>query len=266
MLFSTGVVLLTITLATLPSAADATLYPDYPGIDGQAVGATTSISALGSGAWLASGSGKSSIYLDPVSLGFVGGITVTDLDDIQWSTWRPDPGLNTPVDWYMTIYTTPDSINDDDWWYGRRLTWEGLYANNINAPDETWVQWQLADDALDNQVTMHDGNRTATGFYGGPTLAEVQAGPLDWGDYATSGSSDVVDYSTESIMYIVFETGNPWASWYTGAIDNLIITANNNSVSVDLEPSPIVPVPPAFLMGGVGFGVLALRRRLSKRT
>ena len=221
---------------------------------------TNAKSLIGSGSWQANGTSKISIYFTPDSLFGAGtSFGISDINAFSWNTNKPNGGGSDP-DWYLTIYTTPDNANDDSSWYGRRLTWEGLYANNLSQPANQWNQWSTTPGT--NQVTMYDGNRGGNyGFYGGPTLAVVQAGAIDWGSYPTSGTSDIVDYSSETVKYIVLETGSGWASGFTGYLDAFSMSLNDGSaVTVDFEGA-VIPAPGAMLLGGLGISLVGYLRR-----
>lgn len=258
------VVLALIALAGAAQAATVVLDGSAAATVG-AIGSSAQ-SKVGSGSWQANGVSKSSLYLTPEML-FGSGATfqIKDIADFSWSTFRSTTGGSVP-DWYLTIYTAPDGVSDDAGWYGRRLTFEGLYANNPSYPANTWITYQTG--AGTNQVTMYDGNRGGNyGFYGGPTLDIVKAGPIDWTSYATSGvtSSTPVDYSTEYVKFIVLETGSGWAAGFGGYLDDFTIALSSGAATqVDLEPNAAVPEPMTVLLGIMGLGSVAGFRRFKK--
>lgn len=216
-----------------------------------AIGAdTTSADAvLGSGAWQANGTSKSSLYMDMVTL-FGRSVQVQEVARISWYTKK---GEASNFDWYLSVYTE----GSRNGWYDDRFTMEGLYANSYSNPVNEWVQWNT--DAGTNQLTIYDGtNGTNYGFYNGPTLADITAGAINWGDYATSGSSAVVNYTQKNIKYMVWETGSGWAGQYTGLLDAIEVELTDGSVAtLDLE---VVPEPATLALLGLG-GLLVRRKR-----
>ncbi|MCP4128542.1 MAG: hypothetical protein GY753_15985 [Gammaproteobacteria bacterium] len=222
------------------------------------INTTTANSSIGNGAWQANGTAKSTYYFDISSLG--SNIKVSDLTEMGFSTYKTTTGGTAP-DWYFTIYTKPDGVDDSSGWYGRRLTAEGLYANNLNNPANTWNTWST-DNGI-NELTFLDSNTTNSGFYGGPTLTDIQAGDLNWGSYPTSDSSATVNYADEVILGIAIETGSGWANGFTGLLDNVIIETSDDRLIFDLEVSASpVPIPAAVWLFGSGLlGLIGFSKR-----
>lgn len=200
---------------------------------------------MGYGAWRGKGAGtgsKAELYINPTVEPFdvLGTFLVKDIESITYWTNKPDP--QTAPDWYINIYTVPGSgpnCISPPTWYCNRITIDPMYGYNINAPANQWNMWST--ESGTNQMTVYDSRRTNAGFYNGPTLDDIQAGPINWGDYPNSGSTEVVDYSGETVKYIVLATGNPWADTFVGKVDELIITLKNgNSLTLDLEGGPAV--------------------------
>lgn len=214
------------------------------------VNTTNTDALIGSGCWQANGTAKSSVYLPTAP--YLGSFTVADIEKIEWNT---KTGVVDNYDWYMTIYTVKDGVNDDGSWYGRRLTLENLYANSRNEVVGSWNNWSTDEDGS-NVVTFYDGNRTNYGFYNGPTLTDIQNPAFTWASYPTSGSTAAINYANEQVLSIVFETGSGWASQYTGLIDGVTVSLKSGcSVTYDLE------VPEPATLGLLLIGLPLLRRR-----
>ena len=242
--------LLLILLASLGAAAPALGASATVVLDGQVALAsnaayTNSHAHMGYGAWKGKAAGpgsKAELYIDPTVSPFdvLGTFSVSDIESITYWTNKPDP--QTAPDWYINLYTVPGSGPNcitPPTWYCNRITIDPMYGYNINAPANQWNMWST--ESGPNQMTVYDSRRTNAGFYNGPTLDDIQAGPINWGDYPNSGSTETVDYSGETIKYIVLATGNPWADTFTGMVDELIITLKNgDSLTLDLDGGPAV--------------------------
>lgn len=236
------------------------------------INTTTVESKIGSGAWQANGTATSQYYLYynglPATQRGLGQLTVSDLASLSFSTFNSTTG---PLpDWYLTIYTAP-YVGGEASWYGNRLVLEPYLANNIldGAPAGQWNKWSTA--AGNNQLTINDtgGLSGNIGFYGQPTLANVQAGSINWAALASpGGSATPVDYSNMNIMGIVLSTGNPWANGFTGLVDEVTIDAGaKGSVTFDLEGAA-VPEPSTYIAGALlllPFGASTLRVLRNKR-
>jgi len=183
--------------------------------------------AAGAGSWQANGTSKAELYLTPQQL-FGRSITVRELAGIAYQTKKSTDGSG--VDWYINIYT----VGTTQGWYGERLTLEPMYSHSLNAPANQWNLWST--DTGTNQLTLFDGNHTNKGFYYGPTLAEVTAGPINWANYPNSGGDAIIDYASQDVKYIVLATGNPWCAGFTGLVDDLNLRLKTGeSALVDLE-------------------------------
>ncbi len=231
-----------ILLATVGTGALAgTVTMDKATASAAGAAATSADQQIGLGSWQGTGTDKAVLYLVPEDM-FGREVAVQELASISYYTKKS--GAQTDPDWGLLIYTKPFTGGDASW-YGRRLNAEPLYSSDLNAPAGQWNRWFTA--AGDNQLRFYDSNRTVAGFYNGPALADLQAGPLDWGAYPTSGSSDVVDYSSEPIKYLSLQTGSSWAVGFTGKVDAVeIALSDGSSVLVDLENAPQVWVDDDF--------------------
>lgn len=193
---------------------------------------------LGSGSWQSvSGDSKIEFYLVPGIVPYdteLGTFTIGGIQSISY--WTKNDGLQGGVDFYLNIYTIPYTGGDSSW-YGNRLTLEPLYANNYSPMASAWNKWTT--DAGSNQITLFDSNHGPAGFYGAPTLSDIQAGAIKWSDWVAGGDSTPIDYASQTVKYIVLATGNPWASGFAGNVDALTIELKGGGlVTLDLEHYP----------------------------
>lgn len=198
---------------------------------------TTDESHIGSGSWEAVKGQKMELYIAPTVFPFndLGSFTINDIASISFAT--KNGGTVDDVDFYFTIYTMPFEGGDASW-YGYRLTGEAMYSLTYTPVPDQWNVWTTT--AGLNEVVFSNSPRTAVGFYGAPTLADIQAGPLNWSDYPNSGSTETIDYSTEVVKYITFATGSPWYETFEGYIDEItIVLTDGTSLIIDLEGLPI---------------------------
>lgn len=164
-------------------------------------------------------------------IGGLGTFTIADIDYISYVTKKP--AAQDQVDFFIKIYTPPYPGGDASW-YGNRLNTEPLYSNNLNAPANTWNTWSTV--SGNNQLTFNDHNHGPAGFYNGPTLADVQAGPITWSAYVAGGDVNPIDYASQDVLYIAFGTGTAWNSIFNGYLDAIVIALKNgSSITFDLE-------------------------------
>ncbi len=217
---------------------DGSMLTTY-GVDGIAV---SDVSLTGSGAWRATpsedtnsdGFDKFELYVGPEApyMEMLAGLTVADIASVSYATHKGQ-GQGSP-DFYLVIYTKADG-NDDQSWFGYRLLGEPLYSPTPDAPANQWNTWSTG--AGTNQLAFNDSHKSGNlGFYGGPTLAEIQAGPIDWSAYYGAAPASAIDYGAEEIHFLAIHTGAPWESTFNGAIDDIRIELTNGSrLTVDLE-------------------------------
>ncbi len=224
---------------------DANIYPQ----SSQAfrVVATDEQAFIGTGSWQATGltstvpfqgtDEKAGIDVFPGQYGLPASFTLSDIDSIEWSTFQTTYGT-TPVDWYVTIYL---SVPGESFSYAR-LTGEGIFVYNRNVLDGQWNTYTTLGDpaTTENLIGFYNSSApgsTNIGFFNAPTLADLQAGTLDWGTYAGSGSTNSFNYSNQPVNFIRFETGNPWDAGFEGFIDRVRVVVNGTEALLDLEPS-----------------------------
>jgi uncharacterized repeat protein (TIGR01451 family) len=193
-------------------------------------------SPLGKGAWFVNNSpAKMEIYLDPTKppLNALGTFKIDDIQSISYQTKKPtDQGS---PDFFLVLYTVPDGNDDTSSWYGYRLNAEPYFSRNLNAPANSWNTWTT--DNTTNQLTFFDSAKTGTyGFYGQPTLQDLQSGPINWSTYNSSYTNQDIDYGNETVKYISIQTGSGWSSTFTGYLDAITISLKNGTTAtIDLE-------------------------------
>lgn len=191
----------------------------------------------GSGCWAAVIGQKFEIYIDPTLPPFntLDTFTVDDIASISYYTNTPHPITGTtPHNFYLVIYTKPDGVNDHGW-YGYKLIGEPYFSKNLDAPANQWNAWNT--DAGTNQLTFFDPDTIGFyGFYGQPTLQDIQAGSINWYDYYSGCPTTNIDYGVEVIKYISFQTSTAMMSTFQGYIDAITIALNDGTtVLIDLE-------------------------------
>ncbi len=193
-------------------------------------------SPLGKGAWFVNNSTtKMEIYFDPTKppLNALGSFKIDDIQSISYQTKKPtDQGSQ---DFFLVLYTVPDGNDDTSSWYGYRLNAEPYFSKSLNAPADTWNTWTT--DETTNQLTFFDTAKTGTyGFYGQPTLQDLQNGPINWSNYNSSYTNQSIDYGNETVKYISIQTGSGWSSNFTGYLDAITISLKNGTtITIDLE-------------------------------
>jgi len=166
----------------------------------------------------------------------LGTFLIDEIDKIIYHTNKPVDGSN--PDFYFTIYTDVDGNDDQSSWYGYRLNVEPYFSNSLNAPANTWNQWNT--DAGNNQLTFFDSHKSLTyGFYGQPDLQDLQSGTINWSTLVAGGVDQDIDYGLETVKGICISTGSGWSDTFNGYIDAIEIRLTNGKVAVlDLEEKP----------------------------
>lgn len=194
----------------------------------------------GSGSWYELyPSAKTEFYVDAATQ--LGGVFT--VDQVASVTYHTVNGATNPsgADFFSVLYTQP-FVGGDASWYGRRLTSEP-YLSNGYVPPAAWVwnTWATAPGA--NQLTFFDSNHCGNqGFYGAPTLADVQAGPITWATWPgnpTAGSAEATpfDYGAQPVKFVSFQTGSGWSA-FEGYLDAITIALTTGETYVlDLEPA-----------------------------
>ena len=224
------------------------------------INTTSSQAMIGAGAWQANGTAASQYYLYANVNGSteqgLGQLTINDLSGLSFSTYNTTAGAL--PDWYLIIYTTPYVGGES--WYGNRLILEPYVGNNLSPASTAANQWNTFSTAAGvNQLTINDSALAGNlGFYGQPTLANIQSGPITWSAYTAGGSSTPINYGSQNILGIVLSTGSAWAAGFTGLVDDVNINSGPGNVQFDLEA---VPEPAALSLLAFALGVLVLIRK-----
>jgi hypothetical protein len=226
---------------------------------------TTSQAMIGSGAWQANGTAASQYYLYSTANSSteqgLGQLTISSLSSLSFSTYNTTAGAL--PDWYLIVYTAP-YIGGEKSWYGNRLILEPYLGNNLTPASTAANQWNTFSTAAGvNQLTINDSALAGNlGFYGQPTLANIQSGSVTWSAYTAGGSSTPIDYANLNIEAIVLSTGSGWAAGFTGLVDNVNINSTQGNVQFDLEGAAPVPEPTTMIAGALlllPFGASTLR-------
>jgi hypothetical protein len=175
------------------------------------IGHSTAQHYMGAGAWYEQyPSAKTEIYVSPLAQF---GYSFT-IDQIQSITYHTVNGGSNPngVDFYLVIYTALETSGNDATWYNKRLNAEPYLSNNYSPPTAwQWNTWTT--DAGTNQLTFFDATNCGNfGFYGAPTLAQLQAGHINWStwpDNPTRGTANTnpIDYGAKTVLYLSWQTG-----------------------------------------------------------
>lgn len=205
---------------------------------------TTAQKKIGAGSWhfaKLSGSSKCNYYINPSAhLGTT--FTVNDIQSISYSTYNA--GNSVPVEYFLIVYTTAPVPAHG--WYDQRLILEPAYRNGGYVPLlNAWSTWSTAD------LTINDNNNSGNqGFSLAPTLADIQAGPINWSTWAanpTAGSANTnpITYGTKDVLFLSFQTGS--ASYvFDSYLDEITIALKNGETYVvDLETDDAVTPGPA---------------------
>jgi hypothetical protein len=122
-------------------------------------------------------------------------------------------------------------------------------------------------------MRFYDGRgHTFAGFYGGPTLADVQGATYNdlWSDFPSSGGDNTsYNYGNMTVKSFVLatSTGGNWAG-FEGDLDQFYVALNNgDTATVNFDapaPSDDSPEPATWLLLGCTSLVgAAIRRRKS---
>ncbi len=206
-----------------------------PGGSAGSIAATSADHFTGAGSWYKSTvSPKFEMYIDP-SATFGSTFTIGQIASIAYHT--RNNGNPSGADFYPVVYSTPFAGGDASW-YGRRIQGEPYLSNSYAPSTSAWNTWTTAPGP--NQLTLFDSNHTnhSFGWYGEPTLADLQAGPFTWATWpgAPAGSDATpFDYRPLTVGLLSFQTGSGWSS-FAGYLDAITVTLTNGDVyNLELE-------------------------------
>jgi len=236
-----------------------TYYPNSDADGNTAGNTTTSAPGYGTSSWQANDTttgGKSEFYVAATVLFPADTVTIDDIASISY--WTNKPGTSGAPDWGLNIYTAPEGSGNEASWYHTRLNSEPYFTNTSSANDvsNTWHQWSTGN--ATNPMLFYDVGRDGGlyGTYADPTLAELQAGSINW----PSGQSGV-NYGLDVVNLFSLQTGSAWADGFTGLVDGLTITlTNGDQANVNLEATP-EPSTWLLLLTGLAGVAFFVRRR-----
>lgn len=210
--------------------------------------AVSDVHKIGYGAWQNYSDGiKFEWYLPLNELPWT--FTIDDIESITYSTLKDDDHVTNPPDFYVSVYTKGIG---DAWWFKHRLNTEPYLVNNLDETAGAWNTWST--DEGTNQLTFCDSNRSGVpqGFYGQPTLQDLQDGSINWHDYNPAYEDKEIDYGPETVKFLVFATGSGWDIGFDGYLDDIEITIKGVKYVLDLEdfvPETAVTVTPDYGVG-----------------
>ncbi len=250
-------VCLALALTVVPAvAAVYSIKLGAPYATASSMSATLAEQHAGAGSWSKlSVSPKADAYID-VATTFGTSFTIDQIASVQYHT-KSDVLNPSGTDFFLLFYTQP-YVGGFASWYGQRLTAEPYLTNGyVPQVPGSWSVWNS--NAGANQLTFNDANHSGNqGFYSAPTLADVQAGAIDWsalGSNPTAGSASggAIDYGPQTVKFLSFQTGSGWAS-FRGWLDDVTVTLTNGDVYVlDMEST----TDPLYVDGawtGAGLG------------
>ena len=193
----------------------------------------------GSGSWWKLLPGpKAETYISP-DVTFGTPLFVSDIASVTYHT--RNHANASPLDYFMAIYTRgPGAGPYAHGFYEQRLNAEPyLKTSQPYVPVyDVWNTWTTGGA---DPLTFTDHNNSGNaGFYGAPTLAQIQAGPITWSTWpgnptAGTASSTPINYAAQRVKYLSFQTGSAWSA-FDGYLDGITVALNNgDSYVINLE-------------------------------
>lgn len=248
-----------LAVGLVASAAQAASLTVLPSDLANTVGdASSSAPGFGTGSLGQIPGPKAEFYVDALTL-FGHAVKVKEIASISYWT-KKDTGT---VDWYLALYTAKQNdAGDKGSFYRSRLNAEPSFTGASYAPG-AWTQWSTND--ATNPLKFSDEPRTGS-FTASPTLADIQAGSVNWNAAIGSGPTSW-DYREESISLFSLQTGSGWSGSFSGFVDGLTVTLTSGEVSTVNFEAVAVPVPASLTAGLLGLAIVFIlsRRRIMKQ-
>ncbi len=259
-------VLATLVLLTIAGAAQAAVHNVVLGAgyaSASFVTPSTTQFNTGSASWRKLiPSAKAELYISPATT-FGTTITVADIASITYHT--RNHAAASPLEFYLAIYTK--GAGAGPWahgFYEQRLNGEP-YLKTVQPYVQALDVWNAWTTGGADPLTFTDHNNAGNaGMYGGPTLAQVQAGPINWSTWPGTGPGVTnpapIDYATQEVLAVSIQTGSGW-SVFDGYLDDITVAlTNGDSYVIDLEGAvdPLY-VDDNWAAAGIGTEVVAGR-------
>jgi hypothetical protein len=213
--------------------------PTMTGYGANVVGiADDAAPGFGTGSYAATGTPKAELYFDPATL-FGGPVTLGDIAGFSYWTKKDSNHVDSPGDWYVTIYTMPYA-GQTSGWYGARIGTEPYLAASLNDPANTWNQWSTG--GAKNQLRFFESTPT-TPAPGAPAYFGSYTDP-DWATFVLGSSlvlplndrPNSVPYAGQQVKYLTIQTGSLMAG-FTGQLDGFQIwLKDGRSAIINFEP------------------------------
>ena len=237
------VTLCTLALLTAAGAAQAAVVHHV--VLGAGYAAASSITpstaqaSLGAGSWWKLyPSAKAELYISP-DVTFGTPLFVNQIASVTYHT--RNQASASPLEFYVAVYTrgagSPPYAHG---FYEQRLNGEP-YLKTVQPYVQALNVWNAWTTGGADPLTFTDHNNAGNaGFYNAPTLAQIQAGPINWSTWPgnpTAGTASVtpIDYASQRVLYLSFQTGTGW-SLFDGYLDDITVTLlSGDSYVIDLE-------------------------------
>jgi hypothetical protein len=158
---------------------------------------------------------KSEYYVSPQAL-FGRDVNIGELSSISYFTKKNTTHTVNTADWYINIYTVPDTnLPVHGSWYGNRIGSEPYFSQNLLDPCNTWNRW-VTPEGQNNRLRFFDSTNN-----------------LYFGSYTDGFLSDLianVAYKNQKILLFSVQTGSAWANGFTGLVDGLSIQLTSGDI------------------------------------
>lgn len=177
--------------------------------------------------------GKVEILIEPHKLLNTPIFQVADIVDIRWDTYRISDASG-GNDWYASIWGESDTARSLPPIANQPPLRQFISLINFESRYTPSYQPPVTGDPIHNvasTIRPSEHFYAATNISGvaGVSLNDIRNGAIDWGDFFTSGSTQIVDYRNHDVKAIAFATGSSWAYQLDSYLDNL---------QIDIETAP----------------------------